>query len=117
MSVVTAVVCVLVALVSAASGVPKIARSARMVEEAVRLGMPVGAYSIIGVLEVAAAVGLLTGFVIAPLGAAAAAGLALLMAGAVVAHVRAGDPVAASMPAAIVGVMALLALVLRLTTT
>jgi SAM-dependent methyltransferase len=81
-----------------------------------RLGLPAGAYTVIGVLEVAAALGLGVGLAFVPLGIAAAGGLALLMAGAVVAHVRAGDPFASAVPALLVGLGAAVALALRLMT-
>jgi hypothetical protein len=48
-------------------------------------------YRLLGVAELAAAAGLLAGLVWHPLGIAAALGLALLVGGAVVMHLRAGD--------------------------
>lgn len=53
-----------------------------------RLRVAPGLWLAIGGLEACAAVGLLAGLVAAPLGTAAAAGVALLMAGAVAAHLR-----------------------------
>lgn len=55
-----------------------------------RVDLPL--YRAIGSLELLAAAGLLAGLVFLPLGIAAAAGLVLLMIGAIGYHVRAGDP-------------------------
>jgi uncharacterized membrane protein YphA (DoxX/SURF4 family) len=107
---------VLLALVSAASGIPKIMGAAQTVEEARHLGVPRIGYTIIGSLELAAAVALLAGLAVAPLGIAAAAGLVLMMTGAVASHARVGDPFAAMAPALIVGVAGVITLALRLIT-
>jgi hypothetical protein len=48
-------------------------------------------WRLVGALEVAGALGLAAGLVMPVLGIAAAAGLALLMAGAIAAHARAQD--------------------------
>lgn len=59
----------------------------------VRLRLPL--FRTIGSLELTAVAGLLAGLVVLPLGIAAAAGLILLMVGAIIYHLRAGDPPAA----------------------
>jgi hypothetical protein len=107
---------VLVALISAASGIPKIMGAAQTVEEARHLGVPRIGYTVIGSLELAAAAGLLAGLAVAPLGIAAAAGLVLMMTGAVAGHARIGDPFAAMAPALIVGIASAITLALRLIT-
>jgi len=117
MIIATVVASVLVALVSAASGIPKIAGTAPMVEEAAHLGLPRIAYTVIGSLELAAAAGLLAGLAVPPLGSAAAAGLVLMMTGAVISHLRVRDPFAATAPALIVGIAGAVTLGLRLATT
>jgi hypothetical protein len=116
MIIATVIASVLVALVAAASGIPKIVGAAQTVEEARRLGVPRTGYTIIGSLELAAAVALLAGLAVAPLGIAAAAGLVLMMTGAVASHARVSDPFAAMVPAFIVGVASATALTLRLAT-
>ncbi len=58
---------------------------------AAHVGFSVAAYRRIGVLEVAGAIGLPLGLVQPLLGALAGVGLLLLLAGAVVAHLRNGD--------------------------
>jgi hypothetical protein len=105
---------VLLALVAAASAVPKLAGTRQMLDEATHLGIPRTGYVVIGALELAAAAGLLAGLAVAPLGVAAAGGLVLMMAGAVVSHLRAGDRAAALVPALGVGVLSVATVVLRL---
>ena len=62
--------------------VGKLLRAQSQVQTAERLRIGWQRYRLIGAPEAAAALGLLAGFAIAPLGAAAAVGLVLLMAGA-----------------------------------
>jgi len=116
MLIATVIASILVALISAASGVPKIIGTAQTVEEAKHLGVPRIAYTIIGSLELAAAAALFAGLAVAPLGVAAAAGLVLMMTGAVASHARVGDTFAAMAPALIVGVASAITLTLRLFT-
>jgi DoxX-like family len=59
-------------------------------------------YRLIGVAELAAAVGLLAGLFWHPLGVAAATGLALLVGGAVVMHLRARDSLKDMAPALLI---------------
>ena len=59
-------------------------------------------YRLIGVAELAAAVGLVAGLVWHPLGAAAALGMALLVGGALVMHLRAGDGLKHMAPAVVI---------------
>jgi hypothetical protein len=75
------------AVVFGALGIAKLAAVPAMRTAAGHLGFSVDQYRVIGVLEVAGALGVLAGLVVAPLGLAAAVGLALLMLGALVAHV------------------------------
>jgi hypothetical protein len=58
-------------------------------------------WRVIGLLELAGVAGVLVGLVWAPIGVAAAIGLALLVSGAIVFHVRASDSVADTAPAVI----------------
>ena len=55
------------------------------------VGVPLRWFPFLAALELAAATGLLIGIKWAPLGIAAAAGMALYFVGAIVAHVRAND--------------------------
>lgn len=63
----------------------------RMRESASHFRIPWRAYWLIGAAEVAAAAGVLAGLWWHPIGIAAAAGMIALLAGALVAHRRAGD--------------------------
>ncbi|MZF88218.1 DoxX family protein [Streptomyces sp. SID5643] len=87
-------------------GLAKIAAVPFMREAATHLGMSTGLYRVVGTLELAGAAGLLLGLASAPLGVAAAAGLALLMVAAVVVHLRQGDPPVRALPAAVLAVTA-----------
>jgi len=65
------------------------------------LGVKPVQWRVIGLLELAGVAGVLVGLVWWPIGVAAAIGLALLVLGAVVFHVRASDSVADMAPAVI----------------
>jgi DoxX-like family len=65
------------------------------------LGVKPGQWRVIGLLELAGVAGVLVGLVWAPIGVAAAIGLALLVLGAIIFHVRASDSVADTAPAVI----------------
>ncbi|MFJ8148682.1 DoxX family protein [Streptomyces sp. NPDC096048] len=95
---------VVLALVFLPLGAAKIAAAPVMRRAAAHLGATPGLYRVVGALETAGAAGLLAGLAWAPLGVAAAAGLAALMVAAAVAHLRHGDPPVRALPA---GVLAL----------
>jgi uncharacterized membrane protein YphA (DoxX/SURF4 family) len=63
----------------------------RMRQSAAHFGIPWPRYRLIGVAELAAAAGVLAGLWWHPLGVAAAAGMILLLAGAMITHRRAAD--------------------------
>jgi hypothetical protein len=65
------------------------------------LGVEPVQWRLIGLLELAGVAGVLVGLVWPPIGVAAAIGLALLVLGAIVFHVRASDSVADTAPAVI----------------
>ncbi|MFF4731882.1 DoxX family protein [Streptomyces mirabilis] len=112
MSTPTIVLAVVLAAIFLLLGAAKLAAVPAMRQAAAHVGMTTTHYRLLGALEVAAAAGLLAGLRITALGAAAAAGLILLMAGAVVVHLRGGDPAARCLPAAVVGALAAAHLVL-----
>ena len=87
-------------------GLAKIAAVPFMREAATHLGMPPDLYRVVGTLEVAGAGGVLLGLAWAPLGAAAATGLALLMGAAAVVHLRHGDPPVRALPALVLALTA-----------
>ena len=71
----------------------------KMRQSADRFGIPWPRYRLIGVAELAAAAGVLTGLVWRPAGLLAAGGMTLLLLGALVTHRRAHDTVSEAVPA------------------
>jgi hypothetical protein len=102
----TTVLAVALSLVFLPLGPAKLASAPFMRQAAAHLGMSVRLYRAIGALEVAGVAGLLTGLTWMPPGVAAATGLALLMAAAVV-HLRHGDPPVRAVPAAVLALISL----------
>jgi uncharacterized membrane protein YphA (DoxX/SURF4 family) len=107
------IVSILLALIFLASGIPKIIGAKLMHETAEHFSLPALAVRCIGALEVAGSAGLLVGLPFAPLGIAAAIGLALLMAGAVTFHIREKDSATRIAAPAVIGLIAFAAIVLR----
>lgn len=89
----------LLAAVLTLLGLAKLLALAPMRAAAAHVGFGVRAYRAIGALELVAAAGLVLGRTSSLLGAASAAGVVLLMGGAVVAHRQAGDSVGHRLPA------------------
>jgi hypothetical protein len=117
MSVASAVLAVLLALVFLALGSAKILALQPMRERAAEVGFSTTAYRRIGLLEVAGAVGLLLGSIEPLIGALAGAGLLLLLGGAVVAHLRQGDGPRKFAPAVVCGLLVAAYLVALLAAT
>lgn len=106
---------VLLAVAMAHSFARKATGASSSMELRDRLAVPPTLWSTIGVLELCAALGLLAGLVVAWLGVAAAAGVALLMAGAVLAHLRRHIAGAALTPPAVLFLVAVAAALTRMT--
>tara|TARA_R110002072_G_scaffold57508_1_gene147824 strand:+ start:12064 stop:12438 length:375 start_codon:yes stop_codon:yes gene_type:complete len=68
-------------------------------------GLPSAAFYIVGGLKILAGVLLLVGFAYQPVVAPAAAVVAVLMAGAIVMHLKVGDPPSKSLPATLMLLM------------
>ena len=102
----TAVLTAILAVPFTAIGAAKLAAVPSMRARAAHVGLSVGAYRVIGALEVAAAAGLVAGLAVPLLRAFAALGLLLLLAGAVVAHLRVKDGLREMAPAIGLGVLA-----------
>jgi hypothetical protein len=104
----------LVALMVAFSGIGKMRRDPRQVKVIESVGVPVKYFPLLAACEFAGALGLVAGIWWAILGIAAAIGLVLYFAGAIVSHLRVGDikgiGPAAFMLALAAGVLALRAL-------
>ncbi|MGK5673459.1 DoxX family protein [Micromonospora sp. URMC 106] len=101
------VLTLVLAAVFLGTAVPKLTGQAQMRERMAHLGVSPGLTRGLGVLELAAVAGLLLGLLWAPLGVAAAVGLALQMVGAVVYHARAKDPAAMTLTPVVFAVAAL----------
>lgn len=89
----------LVAAGFALTGIAKLIKAPAMVVRAEHAGFSVRAYQLIGAAEVAGALGVLAGLRFPVFGYAAGACLFLLMAGAVLTHIRLGDKLAELAPA------------------
>jgi hypothetical protein len=84
-------VSLLLAAACLAPAAAKLASHPKMHRSAAHFGIPWPRYRLIGVAEVAAAAGVLAGLWWHPLGLAGAAGMALLLLGALITHRRAAD--------------------------
>jgi hypothetical protein len=99
-------------VVFAVLGSAKLAAVPAMRAKAHHVGFSVAAYRRIGLLEVAAVGGLVVGLFLPLIGIVAAAGLVLLLAGAVTTHLRKGDGVREIAPSAVLALVSLAYLVL-----
>ena len=95
------VVTVLLAALFAFAGLIKVAGVRQSLAIRDHLGVDPLQWRLIGSLELAGVAGVLAGLRWAPIGVAAAIGLALLVLGAIVFHVRASDSAADTAPAVI----------------
>ena len=100
MFVATVVLTLVLAAVFLGAGIPKILGTKPSLRMRDQLQINPQLYRVIGFLEIAAVAGLLVGLFVPVLGVAAAGGLALLMIGGIVTHIRAGEA-KGSLPAAV----------------
>ena len=110
----TTILAGLLVVAFAATGFAKLAAVPAMRAKADHVGFSVAAYRRIGLLEVLAVIGLLVGAFVPVIGALAAAGLLLLLAGAILTHLRNGDGIREIAPAVILSAVALTYLLLVL---
>lgn len=101
-------VSILLALEMAGAGVPKVLQLSAVRGSAEHLGVSVGLHQMIGVAEVAAAVGLSVGIAYPPLAVVTAAAVLLLMCGAAGYHIKAGDKISIMLPAVLTAVAAII---------
>jgi hypothetical protein len=106
------VLSVLLALVMAGTGAPKVLHLNAVHASAEHLGVSVALHRMIGAAEVAAAVGLLAGIAFPALSIATGAAVLLLMCGAVGYHVKAEDKVLGMLPAVLTAAVAAAVVVL-----
>lgn len=97
----------LLVIAFAALGSAKLAAVPAMRAKAAHVGYSVSAYRRIGMLEVLAVLGLLVGAFVPLIGALAAAGLLMLLGGALVVHLRNGDGVREIAPSLVLGLATL----------
>ena len=101
MFVATVVLTLVLAAVFLGAGIPKILGTKTSLRMRDQLQINPQLYRVVGFLEIAAVAGLLIGLFVPVLSVAAAVGLALLMIGGIVAHIRAGEA-KGSLPAAVI---------------
>lgn len=99
------VLAALIVLQAVLLGGAKVLQTEPMRERAAHVGFTPSAYSRIGALELLAAAGVVIGIAVHPIGVLAAVGLLLLLAGAIIAHLRSGDRVAQLVPALVVAAL------------
>jgi len=93
----------------------KLTGQPRMRQSAAHFGIPWSRYRLIGLAELAAAAGIVIGLWWHPLGVAAAAGMAVLLIGALVTHRKAADSVKETVPAVVALLLTLAYLAIALT--
>ena len=93
----------------------KLTGQPRMRQSAAHFGIAWSRYRLIGVAELAAAAGIVIGLWWHPLGVAAAAGMTLLLVGALVAHRKAADSAKETVPALVALLLTLAYLAIALT--
>ena len=98
-------IALLIAAVFLALGSAKVLALAPMRARAAHVGFSTSSYRVIGGLEIAGAIGVVLGLAVPPLGAAAAVGLLLLLAGAMFAHLCHGDDPRLLTPALVSGLL------------
>ncbi len=98
---------VLLAVACLIPAIAKLAGHPKMRESAGHFGIPWPRYRLIGVAELAATAGVVMGAWLRPLGIAAAAGMVLLLAGALLTHRQAKDGPKDMAPAVITLVIAI----------
>ena len=99
------VVSIVLAALCLVPSAAKLSAQPTMQASADHFGITWERYRLIGVAELAAALGILGGLVWPPLGIAAALGMAALVGGALVMHVRAGDDPKSATPAVVILLM------------
>ncbi|MFI2412157.1 DoxX family protein [Streptomyces sp. NPDC018947] len=116
MFIATVVFSALLTLVFCGAGSAKLSGSQKMVDQLAHLGVGRALMRFIGTAQLLGAAGLVVGLWVGPLGVAAAIGLAVLMTGAVIHHVRGGDAAKDMSGAVIVLLLSLITLTLRVVT-
>ncbi len=85
------IVSILTALILLVSGMMKLTKHPKVVEQIGAVGVPLKFFPVLAGLEIAAAAGILIGLGVKALGVAAAPGAVLYMIGAIASHIRVKD--------------------------
>jgi uncharacterized membrane protein len=107
---------ILIGLASTMSAMGKFTKMEQTVATLKSVGVKESQIPVLGALELAGALGLLVGIWVPLLGQAAAVGLAIYFAGAVIGHVRAGHDFKQIIPATVLLVVALTTVMLQIAT-
>ena len=114
MNILAAIAGIVIALAFLAAGLAKVTKNVQMVEAAKHLGFSVTQFQLLGAAEIAGAAGVVAGIAVdsfAPLGIAAAVGLAAVGIGAGVVHRKAGDESKAAAPPIVLALLAIIYIV------
>jgi len=110
----TSTLAIILAAVFLFTGLPMALGRPESVSQGEHLGFSARNYRLLGLVQILGAVALGLGLLWKPIGIAAAIGFSLMMAGAVVVHLRAGDPTAKTVPALLFGAASIATAVLFL---
>ncbi len=115
MFVATVIVSCVIALAAFGSGLAKLAKQPKLVENLTKLNVPLSWLPLLAAAEIAGAIGVVIGLKVAPLGIAAGIGLVAYFVGAVAAHLKASDKEIA--PPLVFALIAVAAVALRIVTS
>lgn len=114
MTIALIVLATLLGLAAGGSALQKLRRDPMVMASMRAVGVPESRVSLLAVLEILGAIGLIVGIWIPWVGVAATAGLALYFLGAVIAHVRVRSAAKEALPAVVILLIALVTLALQL---
>lgn len=113
MFIATLVVSLFLAIALTFSAFGKLSKNPKVIPMMEQVGVPADRIPLLAYAEILGAIGLVVGLFVWPIGVAAAIGVILYFAGAVIAHLRVKDTAGVG-PAAFLTVVAVVALVLRI---
>lgn len=113
MFIATVVISLFLAVALTFSAVGKLTKNPKVIPIMEQVGVPADRIPWLAYVEILGAIGLVVGLFVWPIGVAAAIGVILYFAGAVIAHVRVKDTAGVG-PAAFLTVVAVVALILRI---
>lgn len=116
MFIVAAILSLVLAGAFAVAGGAKVTAQPVMVSAAQHTGFSLQSFKLIGIAEIAGALGLVVGLWVAWIGIVAALGLLVTMVSAVAVHARAGDKITGYGPPAALAALTLVTLLLRVAT-